>query len=605
MSRYPSLDDIGPAAIQVQTISPFAPSPEQTTINTKEDQPVKVTGMYPYPEPKTASGPFTIWKNGSYNGNQDYLNIGIFVNQYRFNPGATNITFNNNEGASITNTGSWAQFEYLPKYTPEHDPGVPGVILPGVGIAPGGVLHNHEGGKITNGSSEAPLKPGSPGQSTDGDMTNIYSAMYVQSLHNDGVLENYGSHGDPTHSIPKGRNYQPPQVEARAGISVVDEMTNSGSFYNYGDFNNYFNATDAQGAGSTQMANSGSIYNYGNFTNAGSGNIGATLTNSENGSIYIKSNGLLYNLGIIHNNGLIDTTAVKGGYGFMNLGWFYCNGTLKGSWYDHGHVKVGSSAGGMLVDGNYYKKGGSKEIELGGTYHGDGDRTATEHDWIEITGNLELAGDLDVSLIDGFKLSVGDSFVITKVDGDLSGHYDGLNEGDSVGRFKSDNGGILNLFITYQGGDGNDIELYTKSFFGVLPESLSEPRMIGSDENDSLTGSSADEVIFGGSGDDVLLGAQGDDRVTGGNGDDWLDGGLGDDTLKGDRGADTYKLSSGDDSIEGFSVDENDGISVKDGVDLSFKQIGDDLLLTADGIYTTLLDVDKDEFLAADVIDYI
>ena len=40
-------------------------------------------------------------------------------------------------------------------------------------------------------------------------------------------------------------------------------------------------------------------------------------------------------------------------------------------------------------------------------------------------------------------------------------------------------------------------------------------------------------------------------------------------------------------------------------MDLSFKQVGDDLLIKADGIHTTLLDVDKGEFLAADVIDYI
>ena len=61
---------------------------------------------------------------------------------------------------------------------------------------------------------------------------------------------------------------------------------------------------------------------------------------------------------------------------------------------------------------------------------------------------MQLAGDLDVSLIDGFELSAGDSFVITKVDGDLSGQYDGLNEGDSVGRFKSENGDTLDLFVT-------------------------------------------------------------------------------------------------------------------------------------------------------------
>ncbi|WP_369818690.1 calcium-binding protein, partial [Prochlorococcus sp. MIT 1303] len=168
---------------------------------------------------------------------------------------------------------------------------------------------------------------------------------------------------------------------------------------------------------------------------------------------------------------------------------------------------------------------------------------------------------------------------------------DGLNEGDSVGRFKSDKGSPRDLFITYQGGDGNDIELYTKSLFGVLPKSLREPRIIGSAENDLLSGTSANEVIFGANGDDVLLGRSGDDHVTGGNGNDRLDGGSGDDKLKGDRGADTYTLSRGDDVIIGFSFAENDRISVANGVELSLTQVGDDLLLTADGIHTTLLDV--------------
>ena len=57
--------------------------------------------------------------------------------------------------------------------------------------------------------------------------------------------------------------------------------------------------------------------------------------------------------------------------------------------------------------------------------------------------------------------------------------------------------------------------------------------------------------------------------------------------------------------IIGFSFAENDRISVGNGVELSMTQVGDDLLLIADGIHTTLLDVDKDEFLAADCIDYI
>ena len=40
-------------------------------------------------------------------------------------------------------------------------------------------------------------------------------------------------------------------------------------------------------------------------------------------------------------------------------------------------------------------------------------------------------------------------------------------------------------------------------------------------------------------------------------------------------------------------------------MELSFKQVGDDLLLTADGIHTTLLDVDKHEVLATDGIEFI
>ena len=42
-----------------------------------------------------------------------------------------------------------------------------------------------------------------------------------------------------------------------------------------------------------------------------------------------------------------------------------------------------------------------------------------------------------------------------------------------------------------------------------------------------------------------------------------------------------------------------------DGVDLPFKQVGAYLLIRGDCIRATLLDVEQDEFLAADVIDFI
>ncbi|WP_413351143.1 calcium-binding protein [Prochlorococcus sp. MIT 0707] len=415
---------------------------------------------------------------------------------------------------------------------------------------------------------------------------NSSKILYSGSINGQQLFYNYGSiiGSGKISSIETFYNGQKDSTGTQYAAKVTIESK--------GEYNNQNGATPGDG---------GEFFNCNQSTLTIESN--ATFDNSSGVDDYSKGGVLTNNKGAnIVNNGNILTI----GGTFTNNGTLSGTGLIIGDVITPGTLSPGNSAGGHLINGNLYQKQGStKEIELGGTYHGDGDRTATEHDWIEITGDLELAGDLDVSLIDGFKLSAGDSFVIAKVDGDLAGEYDGLNEGDSVGRFKSEKGGKLDLFLTYEGGDGNDIELYTKSFFSVLPDSLRDPRIIGSDDKDSLTGTSADEVIFGGSDDDVLLGGAGDDQVTGGNGNDKLNGGLGDDTLKGDRGADDYILSSGEDVYESFSIDENDQLVVGEGVDLSFQQVGDNLLIKGIAIHTTLLDVDKDEFLAADCIDYI
>ena len=458
----------------------------------------------------------------------------------------------------------------------------------------------------------------------DGVINNDYNA----ELHNICTLNNYydgtiDNNGLIENNIGAEEFWNDGHLNNYAAGRLVnnDSLLNSGKLINYGTIDN--NSAWSDGSAGEHNIGGGLIRNQGTLSNSGTinnsnlievrplgvlNNLGGLINNkgtlgtwaygfiyiNDAGAIINEQLGVLTNAGMIQNDGVINNTmSSQGPKAFVNNGLLSGNGSIRGAWTDHGTIKPGNSAGGMLIDGHYYKKGGSKEIELGGSYSGDGDRTSTEFDWIEITADLELSGELDVLLIDGFRLSAGDSFVITKVDGDLSGQYDGLDEGESLGRFKSDNGGTLDLFVTYQGGDGNDIELYTKSFFGVLPDSLSEPRMLGINEEDSLTGTSADEVIFGGSGDD---------QVAGGNGNDWIKGGYGDDTLKGERGADAYVLSSGNDVIDGFSFAENDRISVGDGVNLFFEQARDDLLIRGDGIETRLLDVDKGEFLAAELI---
>ncbi len=77
---------------------------------------------------------------------------------------------------------------------------------------------------------------------------------------------------------------------------------------------------------------------------------------------------------------------------------------------------------------------------------------------MDVTGDVELAGVLDVYLINSFELLAGMSFEILNVGGTLTGEYDGLDEGHKVGSFSG-----TNLYITYAGGDGNDVTLYSRA----------------------------------------------------------------------------------------------------------------------------------------------
>lgn len=90
-------------------------------------------------------------------------------------------------------------------------------------------------------------------------------------------------------------------------------------------------------------------------------------------------------------------------------------------------------------------------IELGGTTPGTG------FDRLLISGNATLGGaTLDLRLINGFTPTAAASFEILDIGGTRGGIFAGLNEGALVGNF-----GGTNLFITYAGGDGNDVALGT------------------------------------------------------------------------------------------------------------------------------------------------
>lgn len=120
---------------------------------------------------------------------------------------------------------------------------------------------------------------------------------------------------------------------------------------------------------------------------------------------------------------------------------------------NQGTVKLGEPIGQATIERYTQQVTGLLDIQLGGTAAGD-------FDALHVLGDAQLVGDLAVSLESGFSLDGGQRFKIVEVDGNQVGEFDGLTEGALVGSFGED------LFITYNGGDGNDVVLFTAGLQG-------------------------------------------------------------------------------------------------------------------------------------------
>ena len=102
----------------------------------------------------------------------------------------------------------------------------------------------------------------------------------------------------------------------------------------------------------------------------------------------------------------------------------------------------------------------------------------------------------------------------------------------------------------------------------------------GTQQRDRLIGTQSDDQITGQKGRDRIKGRSGSDHLEGGHGKDRLHGGKGDDTLIGGAGADVFKLSKGHDQILDFSIDDGDVLRLGRFDDLSYEQVGSDVLVT-------------------------
>ena len=336
-----------------------------------------------------------------------------------------------------------------------------------ISVVRNAMLHNQSGGAVYNYATSGFYNYGT--LTNDGQLNN-----YGEIQNNDGTLTNNNLLTNDNLMSNAGSLVNNKTFYNNGGGNLVNNgmLTNSylGKVTNEGELKNYGTLTNAGGSlvndfGSTLTnENGGTLTNQGMMSNAGTLSVHGTMYNREilsnDNTMFIWRGATLLNTGSFKNEvtlnhlGTLDTTDGQ----FTNYGTLNGSGSIKGSYTDHGHTKPGNSAGVMTIDGDYLKMAGSKEIELGGLFDGGGDKSLTEHDWLNVTGNVELAGTLDVKLLGGFELHRGNVFNFLRVGGTLNGQYDGLDDGDLVGNF-----GGQDLFITYGGGDGNDVALFTNA----------------------------------------------------------------------------------------------------------------------------------------------
>ncbi len=238
---------------------------------------------------------------------------------------------------------------------------------------------------------------------------------------------------------------------------------NLGTFINNETFDiwsgtdSFVNSTGGTLFNNSVINNSQQISNFGTFHNK-------KLAIVNNYALFLNS-GVVINDGIIDNtNGTFKGVPVKNeGSGKVIHPKLTGTGKIIGDYESRGVFSPGNSAGGHFIDGDLLiSSTSSTVIQLGGLSDTNRDSTQTDYDFIDVAGDLLIdGGSLEVSLIDDFKIERGQKFMISDVDGDLSGEFKKLGEGSSVGLFDSMYSEPIDLFISYQGGDGNDICLYT------------------------------------------------------------------------------------------------------------------------------------------------
>ncbi|MEM8835380.1 MAG: hypothetical protein AAGD00_06130 [Planctomycetota bacterium] len=241
----------------------------------------------------------------------------------------------------------------------------------------------------------------------------------------------------------------------RSGFSSI---TNDGTI----DIRNAFALVDAQGGftnnGLVRVDANSQVTITGDVTNTSLG----TLSILPGSSYVVIDNAFVNNGGVV-DIGAGSTVALFDGASGTNLSFtgggtvVFFGGELNPR-RDDGEARSAGTSGFDVSFGGDVRFGvlTNTVIELAGTLPGMFDR-------VHGTADVRLNGWLTVDFADGFRLARNQEFLFFEIDGIREGTYRNLAEGAVVG---TSNG--LDVFVTYLGGDGNDIALYTLPVPGTL-----------------------------------------------------------------------------------------------------------------------------------------
>ena len=248
----------------------------------------------------------------------------------------------------------------------------------------------------------------------------------------------------------------------------------SGNGTNAGEFNNFggqlrfegevYNAVNAVINGRGQFIANGGWTNEGVMAfSGGTTDVVGDVDNTGNGQIVTSGNSTTTFYDDVVHNGLEIRTGEGSNTVFFGSVSGAGNYTGTGTVFFEGDLRPGNSPDVVSFEGNVtIGSTASTLLEIAGQQLGDFDR-------LEIAGDLDLSGELQVWLSGGFELTPNQQFEVFDIAGMRQGMFANFDEGDLVGTF-----GGQELFITYSAGDGNDIALFT-----AIPEPSALAAVLG------------------------------------------------------------------------------------------------------------------------------